>query len=173
MDGPNATKTLSIRRRSRSMGGVIAGVLGGAAMWGLVLIVNAIRGAELWPVIKASGYIFTGSRAFNPVFDAAPVLIGVVSHFAVAIIWGLWFALLFYGFSKGATLVFGLLWGLVAWATMIYIAMPIVGLGTVAAGIPTGFAVLQYLVFGLFVAIGFLPFQRRIEPPAYGRRVSA
>lgn len=159
-------------RRSRTMGGVVAGLWGGAAMWAFVLILNAARGAHLWPVVKLPGYLFTGQRAFAPGFDAGPVVVGAFGHFAVSVVWGLWFALLFYGFSKGATLVFGLLWGLVAWATMIYLLMPLVGLGAMANAIPTGLAIVQYLVFGLFLAIGFLPFQRRIEPPAYRRRVS-
>lgn len=161
------------RPARRTSGGVIAGVWGGVAMWAFLLILNAAQGSSLWPVVKFSGYIFTGQRAFEPEFALGPVLVGVLCHFAVAVVWALWFSLLFYGFSKGATLIFGLLWGLVAWATTIYIAMPIVGLGAVAAAIPTGIAVLQYLVFGLFVAIGFLPFQRQIQPPDFGRRVSA
>lgn len=157
---------------SRTAGGLTAGIVGGLALAVFMVLVAAAQGESIWPVFKLAGYPFTGSRAFEPGFAAGPIVVGILCHLAVSVVWGLLFSLLFYGFSKGATVGFGLLWGLVAWASMLYIVMPIVGLASVAARIPPGLAVVEHLVFGLFLALGFLPFQRRIQQPDFHRRVS-
>lgn len=157
---------------SRTVGGIAAGIIGGLALSAFMVLVAASQGDSIWPVFKMAGYPFIGDRVFEPDFAAGPVVVGILCHFAVSIVWGLLFSLLFYGFSKSATVGFGLLWGLVAWASMLYIVMPIVGLADVAAQIPAGLSVIEHLVFGLFLALGFLPFQRQIHQPDFRRRVT-
>ena len=158
--------------RSRLAGGIVGGVVGGIAIAAVMLLVALLQGADVWPGFKMAGYVFYGERVFEPGFEAGPVIVGVLSHFAVSIAWGLLFALLFYGFSKGATVAFGLLWGLVVWAAMIYIVLPIIGLGEMARTLPVGLSLVEHLVFGFFVALGFLPYQRQIPQQTYRRRVT-
>lgn len=141
-------------------GGVMAGVVGGVAL-ALVMLVAAIaKGQDIWPGFKMASAPFLGERAMQPGFDLGAVLAGTASHFAVSIVWGVLFAILFYGLSKPATLAVGALWGIGVWLAMFYVVLPIAGLGEMAASAPIGMAILEHVIFGLAVAIGFLPFQR-------------
>src|SRR5206468_1344331 len=114
---------------------------------------------------KGAGAPFLGERAMQPGFDGAAVLVGVVSHFAVSIVWGALFALLFYGLSRAATVAAGFLWGFVVWIGMFYVVLPIVGLGDMPSHIPVANAIIEHVIFGIVVALAFLPFQVRILRP--------
>jgi hypothetical protein len=151
-------------------GGVIAGLLGGIVISVYMLIANFSQGRDIWVGMKMAGAPFLGlERAMVPGFEAGPVLLGLLCHFAVSVAWGALFGYLFYGFSRGATLALGLLWGVVVWFGMFYIVLPVVGLAEITKSVPVGAAILEHLVFGLAVAAGFLPFQRRVERPTAPR----
>jgi hypothetical protein len=139
-------------------GGVVAGLIGGIAIAITLVVAGLAQGQDIWPSLKIAGYPFLGERALQPGFDLGALLVGVASHFAVSIAWGLLFALLFYGASKPATIALGALWGIVVWIGMAYLLMPIVGLGTSKA--PVVMSIIEHVIFGLAVGVGFLPFQR-------------
>lgn len=151
----------SSNRWHAAKGGIIAGLIGGAVSSVFMTIMNLAKGQDIWIGMKIAGMPFLGERAMQPGFDLGPVLIGVLSHFAVSIGWGVLFGLLFYGASRGATLVGGALWGIVVWLGMYYVVLPIVGLAELARMAPVGMAVFEHVLFGLAVGLGFLPFQRR------------
>lgn len=162
------------RRGHAISGGIVAGVIGGIAISVFMLIVAITRGQEIWGVMKMAGAPFIGERAFAPGFDLGAILIGVASHLAVSIVWGVLFAALFYGQSRSTTVIAGLFWGLVVWLGMFYLVLPVAGLGEMAREAPIGMAVIQHLVFGLGVGIGFLPFQRpqpKMLPPVSSQPV--
>jgi hypothetical protein len=154
-------RTTDIPSRGHAVGGgVVAGVIGGAVMEILLLITMRMHGGDIWAAMKGAATPFVHARAQQPGFDAPMVLLGLCCHFAISIIWGALFALLFYGLSKGATVIAGAFWGIVVWLVMYYAVLPIAGLAAAARGTPVANAVIMHVVFGLAVGLGFLPFQR-------------
>lgn len=141
-------------------GGVVAGLIGGAVLSVFMTIMNLATGQDIWAGMKIAGMPFLGERALQPGFEPGPVMIGVLSHVAVSIGWGLLFGLLFHGASRGATIAGGALWGVLVWLSMYYVALPLVGLRELVRAAPIGMAVLEHVLFGLAVGLGFLPFQR-------------
>jgi hypothetical protein len=139
---------------------VIAGAIGGVAISLLLIVAALARHQDVWIVFKGAAAPFLGERAARPGLDPGAVALGVLCHLAVSIVWGVLFAALFYGLSRGATLVAGALWGLFVWFGMYYVVLPFAGLERMAQQPHPGMTILAHVVFGLAVAIGFLPFQR-------------
>jgi hypothetical protein len=155
------------RRTSRSIkGGVVAGIVGGVVIAALLLALALAEGRDPWMVLKGAGAPFLGARAMQPGLDVAAVAVGALCHFAVSIVWGVLFGLVFFGLSKAATLVAGVFWGVVVWLGMYYVVLPLVGLSEVTRTTPIVTAVVTHLAFGLGVALGFLPFQLPRRPLA-------
>lgn len=141
-------------------GGIVAGIIGGAVI-AIIMVVAALAAhRDIWIGLKSAAAPFLGDRALRPGFDLGAVALGVISHFAVSIVWGILFAALFSGLSKAATVVAGAVWGIVVWFGMFFIVLPIAGLKQMADAEPVGEAVISHVIFGLAVGIGFLPFQR-------------
>ena len=161
--------------RSRALkGGVVAGIVGGLALAVYLAIQAIAQGAALAPVFKGAALpFFSPDRVGSPAWDPAPVALGLIAHLGVSILWGVLFGLLFYGLSRAGTIVAGLFWGLVVWLAMFYVVLPLVGGFGVTQATPLWSAVLMHLVFGLFTAVGFLPFQRKVprraQPLSRGR----
>jgi hypothetical protein len=145
---------------TRVGGGVIAGILGGAVLSALLLVMNAAMGRDIWMALKGAGAPFLGERAHQPGFDGAAIALGVLCHFAVSIGWGVLFGLLCFGLSKPLTVVAGAFFGIVVWVGMYYVLLPAVGLGQAASSQPIATAILTHVLFGLVVGLGFLPFQQ-------------
>jgi hypothetical protein len=141
-------------------GGVVAGAIGGAALALVLLAAALVQQRDLWTVMKGAAAPFLGERATAPGFELGAVVLGVLAHFAVSIVWGVLFAAIAHGLSRGLTVVAGALWGIVVWFGMYYLVLPLVGLPQVAEATPLGMAILSHVIFGLAVGIGFLPFQR-------------
>jgi hypothetical protein len=125
-----------------------------------MLIAAQIKGQDLWPSLKGAAAPFLHERAMQPGFDGPAVVLGVLCHFAVSIGWGVLFAALFYGLSRGATVAAGALWGFVVWLGMFYIVLPLAGLSQMASSEPIAMAIVSHVIFGLAVAVGFLPYQQ-------------
>jgi hypothetical protein len=143
-------------------GGALAGIFGGIVMSLFLLLSTLASGLDPWLAFKAASAPFYGPRALDAGFDAGAVLLSVVVHFAVALGWGLLFGVIFYGASRLGTVLAGAAWGLVVWVAMFRLVLPSLGLGEIAHRVPVGRAALEHLIYGLAVAIGFLPFQRRL-----------
>jgi hypothetical protein len=143
-------------------GGAIAGIAGGVVISLFMLATNVAAGRDVWMGMKGAGAPFLGERAMQPGFDAAAVIVGVLSHFAVSIGWGILFGLLFFGLSKGLTMIAGVFWGLVVWIVMFYVVLPVLGLGDMARSAPVGMAILEHVLFGIATAAAFLPYQREL-----------
>jgi hypothetical protein len=146
--------------RRAAAGGAVAGIVGGIVIAGALVVQNVAGGRGFWTAFKGAAAPFLGERVMAPGFDAGAVLLGSLCHFAISIGWGVLFGLIAYGFSKGATVALGAAWGLVVWVGMYYVLLPMVGLGEMARSSPVGMAILNHLLFGLGVGIGFLPYQR-------------
>ena len=143
-------------------GGAAAGAIAGAVLSVFMTVMALVKGLDVWSsVFKGASAPFLGDAARQPGFDLVPVLVGALCHFAVSIVWGILFALLFYGVSKPATVLAGALWGVVVWVGMFYVVLPLVGLADMAREAPVTAGILYHVVFGLAIGLGFLPFQQR------------
>lgn len=78
----------------------------------------------------------------------------------VGVFWGVVFVLVFYGLSRAGTIAAGIAWGVVVWITTSALVLPALGLGQLAAAEPAALAVMEHVVFGVAIAVTFLPFQR-------------
>jgi hypothetical protein len=155
------TATNSTEAKQGVKGGVAAGAIGGAVIAVYLLVMALVQGANMWPVFKMASAPFYGDAAMRAGFDAGPVLVGVLCHFAISIGWGVLFGLLAYGLSRPMTVLAGAGWGLAVWLAMYYVVLPLVGLAEMTRETPVASAIVSHLVFGLGVGIGFLPFQHR------------
>lgn len=151
-------------------GGVVAGLIGGVllALW--IGVVRLASGLDLWPALKGPAYPFLGDRVLQAGFDPTAVTVGIVVHFAVAVVWGLLFAVAFKGLTRAATMAAGVFWGLVTWVVMFYVVLPLIGAGEIVATTPVWQALVGHLAFGVGCAIGFLPFQIPIVREPYDER---
>jgi hypothetical protein len=122
-----------------------------------MMAMNLINGQDVWAGVKFAGLPFLGEAAMRPGFEAWPVLVGALRHFAVSAVWGALFGWLVFGRSRLATIALGAAWGIVVWLGMYYLVLPLVGAGWVAQMVPVSMAIFEHVLFGL--AVAFLPFQ--------------
>ncbi|HZN93313.1 MAG TPA: DUF6789 family protein [Myxococcales bacterium] len=157
-----------------SWGGVLAGLAAGLFLAVVLVLTFALKGQDFWPAFKGAAAPFYRGRATLPGFDPGPVLLGTIAHFAISAAWGWLFAVICYGLPRSATLVAGVLWGVVVWLGMYYVVLPIVGLREMARSAPVGMAIFQHILFGVVLAAAFLPYQRRVPSrwPVPGRASS-
>jgi hypothetical protein len=148
-------------------GGVVAGLTGGVVLWAFMLTMAVASGGDVWPVFKGPGAPFLGARAVAPGFDLVPILMGAACHLLIAMGWAIPFARFIDGQTKAVTVVAGGLWGIVVWFGMFFVLLPAIGLGAMARAAPVGLAIVEHVLFGLAVALAFLPFLRtRLHPMA-------
>jgi len=164
------------RRRLILRGGAIAGVVGGVVISLLAAVTNALRGQDVWRVFKVAAYPFLHQRVTSPGFDAVPIALGLVDHFAVSIICGILFADLAFGLSRWATVGFGAVWGLLVLFAMTYLVLPMAGAVRLEDQMAIGPMVVEHVMFGIAVGLAFVPFQRLEARPTHrwapGRRES-
>ncbi|UQA58032.1 DUF6789 family protein [Polyangium aurulentum] len=141
-------------------GGALSGILGGIALSLYMLLATIARGADPWLAFKFASVAFYGDRALQHGFSADTVIWGILAHFAIAAGWGLLFGLLVFGASRGATVFAGVVWGFVVWIAMYHIVLPLAGLADIAQGSSAAGSIIAHIIFGVSLAIGFLPFQR-------------
>jgi hypothetical protein len=151
--------TQSPRRRILS-GGAAAGLVAGAVVSLLVAVASALLRQDVWAGVKLAAYPFLGNRVLSPGFDAVACALGLVTHLAVSVVWGLLFARLAFGLSRWATVGFGAAWGLLVLFLMAYLVLPLVGAMRLEDVMAVRPAVLAHLTFGLAMGFAFLPFQR-------------
>lgn len=150
----------SVEARQAVKGGAIAGAVGGAVLTVFMVLMNVMKGWDPWVPMKTAAYPWLGELVLDTGFEPISVLLGLGTHFAVSIGWGILFGVVFYGLSKGATVGVSLVWGIVVWLAMFYVVLPIVGAGELARHSNKAFAVIEHLLFGLGTGLAFLPFQR-------------
>lgn len=142
-------------------GAVIAGIVSGGTLTAMTTIMSALRGGDVWSGIKATAAPIFGDVATAPGFHPVLVPLGLVLHLVVSIGWALGFAALFSGLSKKATVLAGVLWGFVVWLGMYYVVLPFVGLASIRDAAPLARVLAHHVLFGVSLAVAFLPFQRR------------
>jgi hypothetical protein len=61
------------------------------------------------------------------------------------------------------TLLAGVLWGVVVWLGMLYVALPVLGFPA-GGNSPLPVAIFTHVLFGVVLAAAFLPYQRELPP---------
>jgi hypothetical protein len=159
-----------VEARQALKGGAIAGLIGGAVLSIFMVLMNITRGEDPWVPLKGAAYPILGPVVFEPGPAPLAIVLAVAIHFALSIGWGLLFGVFFYGLSKWATLLVSLVWGVVVWLVMFYVALPLVGAGDMVGDGPKAIPILEHMLFGLSVGLGFLPFQHtRTRPVTHTR----
>lgn len=147
-------------RREGLRPGVVAGLVAGVVLSFYMAAMSIAKGQDLWVGAKMAGMPFTGERAMNPGFEAGPVAIGLLSHFAVSAVWGALFGLLAIPLNRKGVLAAGVAWGIFVWIMMFYGVLPTLGLQRLVEMTPVGAAIFEHVLFGLAVAVSFLRFRR-------------
>lgn len=151
-------------------GGAVAGIVAGIVIAVWVMSIGAALGDDLSVAMKTAAYPMLGPRVLLPGFDATALLLGLISHVAVSLVWGVMFAFVAFGLARAGTVWAGLLWGIVVWIGMFYVVLPLTDAGVITQRTPIARAVVEHLVFGLAVGVAFLPYQHPQLSPALGSR---
>jgi hypothetical protein len=146
--------------------GTIAGAIAGTVLAAILVIIAAIQGDDGWVAVKNAALPFLGETVSRPGFDLVPLLVGVIAHFAVAVSWGVLFAALLHGASRGVTMMAGPFYGVLVFIAMFYAVLPVLGLVSFARGVNHWLALFEHAVYGLTLAIAYLPFQREVMRPS-------
>jgi hypothetical protein len=147
----------------------VAGVVGGIVLSVFTLALSLASGADGWLAMKAPASPLLGERALRAGFDAMAIGLGLLSHFATSIVWGVLFGLLFFGLTRLGTLLAGGCWAVVVWIAMRYAVLPALGMGELGAAFPMSIEVFSHLLFGVSAAAAFLPFQRALPRVGWRR----
>ena len=147
--------------RRAAKGGAVAGLVAGIFTMVFLAIMNAAKGDDVLRGLKFAGVPLLGKRALEPGFDHVAIVVGVFDHLVISMGWGFLFGLLFFGLSKGMTMAAGVLWGLVVWIVMLYVALPVLGFPAGGQN-PVPMAIFTHVLFAEVLAAAFLPFQREI-----------
>jgi hypothetical protein len=148
------------------LAGAFAGTVAGVVLAIVMTLANVANGVDPWIGAKAAGAPFLGARAMQPGFDGVALAAGVLTHLAVSAAWGAAFGLIFLGLPPAPTVAAGLAWGVIVWFVMYYVVLPIAGLGEMARATPISLALFNHEVFGLALALAFMPLERRVAPDA-------
>ena len=133
--------------------GAVSGVIAGFVMIVLMMIVTAIAGQEFWATPKWIADAIYGSDWLG--FNVQDVVTGLVIHFLLSIILGAVFGMIAVPLTSQPrqVLIFGLVWGILAWILLTLLAMRAVD-ETMAQQVPVVPWFVVHLIFGLI--LGYL-----------------
>lgn len=158
--------------RSALSAGAVAGLIAGIGM-GLAAMLRewAVSGDAnaFWMPMKLIAATFYGVDAL--IGGTAVILVGMVTHLAVAAFWGFLFGLFIGGRnSVGGAILYGLIYGVVVWAVMSWIAQPIFNpdMQVRTVGAIPGWWFIYHLVYGGLLC--FTPLLARTFAEPQGRR---
>jgi hypothetical protein len=112
----------------------------------------------VWVALKFPAHPFVGARSLEPGFDAPVVVLGLLTHFACALVWGLLFGVVASCRSRAATVALGLVWGLMGGILDTMFLSRLLGGRSVEYAAVVSVA---FLVYGLALARTLLRFERR------------
>jgi hypothetical protein len=155
--------------------GGFAGIAAGLFLTAFMTVMSAAGKKDIWYGIKGASAPFLRERAMQPGFDLWPVVLGLTSHLVVSAIWGILFAILFYGASRFVAIVGGVLWGFVVWIGMYYVVLPIAGLSSMQEDAPVGRAIAFHLFFSMAMTAAYLAYPRLFggRPPGERRHIGS
>jgi len=153
------SKQALIQRRSVSLlperlglAGALAGLGGGLAMTIVSALLTRALDQDLWLQPKVIASLVLGSSATTSAgFAAAPVLLGLLIHLAVAALLGVLFELFMRRITRlpsdyGVPEVAGLAYGLLIWLAAYFIVLPLLAPALLSIYAPA--LLIQHLVYG-------------------------
>lgn len=143
--------------------GGFAGIAAGVVLTLIMTAMSAAAGKDIWYGIKGAAAPFMRERAMSPGFDLPAVILGLGCHLAVSAVWGILFAILFYGADRIVKIVGGVLWGIVVWIGMYYLVLPAVGLSSMQSDAPVTRAVMFHLFFSVIMTAAYMVYPRLFE----------
>jgi hypothetical protein len=149
-------------------GGIVAGLIAGLVLSGAMAAMAANAGRDVWQGMKFAGYPFLGERATLPGPDDFAVIVGIASHLLVSITWGAIFGMLVYGARRPITLLEGALFGVIVWLGMDHLILPVFHV-PMDHPQPLAMQIVSHVVFGLLLAVAFLPFQHHVPRESHAR----
>ncbi|MET0591989.1 MAG: hypothetical protein ABW133_04770 [Polyangiaceae bacterium] len=155
--------------------GGFAGITAGVVLTLIMTVMSAAAGKDVWYGIKGAAAPFMRERAMSPGFDLPAVILGFGTHLVVSAVWGILFAIVFYGFDRMAKIVGGVLWGIVVWLGMYYLVLPAVGLSSMQSDAPVSRAIMFHLIFSVIMTAAYMVYPRLFEHggPHIGRSAPA
>lgn len=160
-----------VPRESIWRGGPVAGIIAGIIMAIVSMLITAAMGMGFWLVPKMIAATFLGVDAL--VGGAGAVILGVIVHLIVSAILGLIFAFLTPRIiSASSDFGLGIVFGVVVWAVMTFIVLPLINdvMRDRVALMPFAWFI-EHLVFGGSLAL--TPYFERISAPEAYRRAIA
>lgn len=148
------------------LGGAVAGFLAGAVMVLLSPILSLLTGISIWQPPKIiAATVYGASIANNTSFEAGPVIMGTLIHFAISIVLGAIFGIIMHRMLHlttefGLPALIGLIYGLIIFFFAYFIAPlvnPVVNQYSMAA------VIAQNLAFGICLGI----FYSMVRPQPY------
>lgn len=123
-----------------------------------------VGGSPVWLALKIGAYPFLGDRTLDPGFDLGVIALSITTDVAFSLCWGVMLGVLTVERAATAALPVGLLLGMAAWFVNGYVIAPLVGGGQLAMG-PA--LLIEYVPYGLAMAIAFVRYERRHGVPAH------
>jgi hypothetical protein len=145
---------------SAALGGLLAGLLGAATMIVFSTVAAALAHGHFWyEPLELAGSIPTGSLArFQSGIQLDSVIIGLFVHFAVGAAWGAIFgvgvAYVAYHLLPNEGLWYGAAFGILVWATDLFLVLPRVDTAA-AHAIPMWVGAVSHLCYGAVVGYFF------------------
>lgn len=138
------------------LGGALAGLAGGLAMAVVGMLLAVLLGGDIWIEAKAIAAPFFGPEVMRPGFEAGPVIVGTIFHFATAALLGSVYSITVRRILKlpsdvGVPVLSGLIYGFFIWAVAYFLLLPIVNprlLGTYAPAF-----IAQHLAYGIVLGL--------------------
>lgn len=127
--------------------GLMAGIMAGIAMAMVAMLMSMMMGQGFFvPVKKISVTLLGPSAVQSPEFQIMPMMVGMMIHFATAIMFGVLFALWGGRWSYGPAIGWGIAYGLAIWIVMHFVVLPIVN--PVMANMPYLQFAMLHMIFG-------------------------
>lgn len=138
------------------LGGAIAGLVAGLTMAIVGAILSLVLDGNLWVEAKQIAAPFFGPLVVRPGFDAGPVIVGTILHFATAALLGAVYSIVTRRILKlpsdvGVPVLAGLIYGFFLWSTAYFLLLPLVNpflRGTYAPAF-----IIQHLVYGVVLGL--------------------
>jgi hypothetical protein len=151
---------LNVASRKVEVAGAAAGLAGGVAMSAVGALISFAIQESVWRTPKQIAAFFFGSAALaNPGFDAAPVLVGSLTHLLMAAVFGVLYAVIISRVFRvtteyGAPVVGGLVYGLLIWLIAYFVVAPLLNPALLDVYAPS--FIIQNLVYGTVVGLVYM-----------------
>lgn len=143
-----------------ALAGLLAGLIAGIALGVIQLLLRIAAGQPAWAGLRGLGAIFIGPWAIGTRFDAVSVGLGLAAHIGLSLAFGLAFGLVAFGWQRATVVWASALWGLLVYAFMAFVALPVVS-PPMAVGEVNFLAVTLHLAFGVVLGAAFEPLRFR------------